>query len=204
MISFSVPDLLIAIVLAVFVIRSSLRGFLREIFSLAAIGIAAFAAAGYGDSAALLASGWLGGAGWLDSAAGPAVFAAVWIVLASVSRAALRFLATDSPGLSSKLGGGLVGCLKGVFVVGLALAGLEAYAPGYAPEGGKSDAILPYVREVSARIKGLAQVDVPESLDLVKEKAGEASDGAAAVKERVTDSASRLPGVEEKLKEGER
>lgn len=194
MISFSIPDVFIILVLAVFVIRSCLRGFVREMFSFLSLGIAVFAAARYGAPASLYVSERVGGAGWMDAVVVPLLFAAVWLVLASVFRAALRFMATDSPGLSSRIGGGLLGCAKGVFVVGLLLAGLEAYAPGYPLGGGGSDRILPYMREVSARIQTLGEVEIPEK---VEEKIGDASEGAGALKDKVQDSVG-ASGAEEK------
>ncbi len=196
MISFSIPDVFILLVLAVFVIRSCVRGFVREMFSLLSLGIAVFAAARYGAPASLYVSEWVGGAGWMDKVVVPLLFAAVWLVLTSVFRAALRFMSTDSPGLSSRIGGGLLGCAKGVFVVGLLLAGFETSAPDY-PLGGGSDRILPYMREVSARIRTLGEVEVAEKLDSAREKIKDASEGAGALKDRVKDSVG-ASGAEEK------
>ena len=188
MISFTFPDIVIAVFLGAFLIRGCVRGFFRETFSVVALGIAVLVAMQFSDLARSYASHFLGGSDRLDALARPLVFFGTWIIALLFFRMMLGALSIAKPGLFSRLGGGLIGCAKAAFFVGLILAALEVHAPGFAPGGGEHR-ILSYMREVSAYVQRLEMVDVGEKLNAAGEKLGDkldaAKEGAGAVKEKL-------------------
>ncbi len=173
MISFTIPDMGIVFIVAVFFIRSYLRGFLQEVFSLAALGIAAFTALEFAPVARDHFSTLMGETAWLSPIAGPLVFLATWMLATLFFRMAFRFFSGTKPGFLSRFGGGLIGCVKGAFGVAAVVWGLEAYAPGSLPEA-KSDRILPYMRQMAAYFR---EMDVSERAASVQEKIGRGAAG---------------------------
>ncbi len=190
MISFTMPDIAIAIVVGGFLIRGCVRGFFRETFSVVALGIAVLLTMQFSDLALSYASYFLGEADWLDSLTKPMLFFGSWVLAALFFRMMFGVLSIATPEWFSRLGGGIIGCAKGAFFVGLILAGMEAYAPGYPIDSGGTDKILPYMRQVSAYIQKFDLVDIEENLNAVKENLG-------AVKEKFEDGAGGASGERE-------
>ena len=93
----------------------------------------------------------------------------------------------------SRLGGGLFGCVKGAFFVGLGLTALDAHAPGFSPGSGGGHTLVPYMRQVSAYIERLDLVDIEEKINAVKEKLDEKLDSA---KEGIQSMKNKLDGGE--------
>ena len=188
MISFTFPDILIAVFVGAFLIRGCVRGFFRETFSVVALGIAVLVTMQFADLARSYLSYLLGETGRLDSLVKPLLFLGVWVLAAWFFRMMFGVLSIATPGLFSRLGGGLIGCAKGVFFIALGLAAFEPHASGFLPAGG-GDKLLPYVREVSAYIQTFDKADVEEGLNAAKEKLGDkldsAKEGVGAVKEKL-------------------
>ena len=92
----------------------------------------------------------------------------------------------------SRLGGGLIGCAKGAFFIGLGLTILDAHAPGFSPGSDGGHTLVPYMRQASAYIEKLEMVDIEEGLNAAKEKLDSAREGVGAMKEKfegMTDGA---------------
>ena len=187
MISFTFPDVVIAVFVGGFLIRGCVRGFFRETFSVVALGIAILVTMQFSDLARSYLSYFPGGSERLDSLAKPLLFLGTWVLAAWFFRMMFGVLSIATPGLFSRLGGGLIGCAKGAFFVGLILLALDAHAPGFSPGGGHT--LLPYMRGVSAYVQRLEMVNIGESLDAAREKLGDkldaAKESAGAVKEKL-------------------
>lgn len=188
MISFTFPDILIAVFVGAFLIRGCVRGFFRETFSVVALGIAVLVTMQFADLARSYLSYLLGETGRLDSLVKPLLFLGVWVLAAWFFRMMFGVLSIATPGLLSRLGGGLIGCAKGVFFIALGLAAFEPHTSGFLPTGG-GDRLLPYVREVSAYIQAFDKADIEEGMNAAKEKLGDkldsAKEGVGAVKEKL-------------------
>ena len=188
MISFTMPDIVIAIFVGGFLIRGCVRGFFREAFSVVALGIAVLLTMQFSDLALSYASYFLGQKDWLDSLTKPMLFFGSWVLAALFFRMMFGVLSIAAPALFSRLGGGLFGCVKGVFFVGLGLAALDAHAPGFSPGDGGGHTLVPYMRQMSAYIERLDLVDIEEKINAVKEKLDEkldsAKEGIGAMKEK--------------------
>ncbi len=198
MISFSFPDIVIAVFVGAFLIRGCVRGFFREAFSVVALGIAVLITMQFSGLALSYASYFLGEAAWLDSLTKPMLFFGSWVLAALFFRMMFGVLSITAPALFSRLGGGLIGCAKGVFFVGLGLTALDAHAPGFSPVSGGGHTLAPYMRQVSAYIEKLEMVDIEEGLNAAKEKLDEkfdsAKEGVGAMKEKFEGGA---PGAKE-------
>ena len=144
MISFTFPDVVIAVFVGGFLIRGCVRGFFRETFSVVALGIAILVTMQFSDLARSYLSYFPGESGRLDSLARPLLFLGTWVLAAVFFRMMFRVLSIATPGLFSRLGGGLIGCAKGAFFVGLMLLALDAHAPGFSPGSGHT--LMPYMR----------------------------------------------------------
>ena len=194
MISFTMPDIAIAILVGGFLIRGCVRGFFREAFSVVALGIAVLLTMQFSGLALSYASYFLGEAAWLDSLIKPMLFLGAWVFSALFFRMMFGVLSIAAPELFSRLGGGLIGCAKGVFFVGLGLTALDAHAPGFSPGSGGGHTLVPYMRQVNAYIEKLDLVDIEEKINAVKEKLDEkldsAKEGVGAVKEKFEGGAS--------------
>ena len=204
MISFSFPDIVIAVFVGAFLIRGYVRGFFRETFSVVALGIAVLVTMQGSDLALSYASYFLGRKDWLDSLVKPLVFLGSWVLAALFFRMMFGVLSIAIPGLLSRLGGGIIGCAKGAFFVGLGLTILDAHAPAISPGSGGGHTLVPYMRQVSAYIEKLDLVDIEEKINAVKEKLEEklysAKEGVGAMKEKLegaTGGAKEEGGVQE-------
>ena len=188
MISFTFPDVVIAVFVGAFLIRGCVRGFFRETFSVVALGIAVLVTMQFTDLARSYLSYLLGETGRLDSLVKPLLFLGVWVLAAWFFRMMFGVLSIATPGLFSRLGGGLIGCAKGVFFLALGLAVFGTQVSGFLPAGG-GHRLLPYVRGVSAYIEGFDKADIEEGLNAAKEKLGDkldsAKEGVGAVKEKL-------------------
>ncbi|MDE0332694.1 MAG: CvpA family protein [Nitrospinae bacterium] len=188
MISFTFPDVVIAVFVGAFLIRGCVRGFFKETFSVVALGIAILITMQFSDSARSYLSYFMGETGRLDPLVKPLIFLGSWVLAAWFFRVMFGFLSIAAPGWVSRLGGGLIGCGKGVFFIALGLVAFETHASGFLPAGG-GDRILPYVRGVSAYIQGFDKAEVEEGLDAAREKLGDkldsAKEGVGAVKEKL-------------------
>ena len=188
MISFTFPDVVIAVFVGAFLIRGCVRGFFRETFSVVALGIAVLVTMQFTDLARSYLSYLLGETGRLDSLVKPLLFLGVWVLAAWFFRMMFGVLSIATPGLFSRLGGGLIGCAKGVFFLALGLAVFGNQVSGFLPAGG-GHKLLPYVRGVSAYIEGFDKADIEEGLNAAKEKLGDkldsAKEGVGAVKEKL-------------------
>ncbi len=168
MIYFTLLDMLILLVVLGFGVRSFLRGFFREFFSLLALGCGVFVTLLLAPAARPYASSLLGEAGSLDLVFNLLFFFVAWMLVVLFFRVMFHFFSTPKPELLSRFGGGLVGCAKGVCLVAIVLLGIETYAPSYLPRSGRTDKVLPYMREVSDYIVSLRLLDVRDNLDFVK------------------------------------
>ena len=193
MISITMPDIVIAVFVGGFLIRGCVRGFFREMFSVVALGIAVLLTMQFSDLALSYASYFLGEAAWLDSLTKPMLFLGAWVLAAWFFRMMFGVLSIAAPELFSRLGGGLFGCAKGVFFVGLGLTALDAHAPGFSPGSGGGHTLVPYMRQVSAYIEKLDLVDIEEKINAVKEKLEEkldaAKEGVQSMKKKLEDGA---------------
>ena len=189
MISFTFPDVVIAVFVGGFLIRGCVRGFFRETFSVVALGIAILVTMQFSGLARTYASYFLGETGRLDSLVKPLLFLGTWVLAAWFFRMMFGVLSIATPGLFSRFGGGLIGCAKGAFFVGLILVALDAHAPGFSPGSGGGHTLLPYMSQVSAYVERLEMVDIGEKLNAAREKIGDKFDSAkesvGAVKEKI-------------------
>ena len=189
MISFTFPDVVIAVFVGGFLIRGCVRGFFRETFSVVALGIAVLVTMQFSGLARSYLSYFLDGSDRLDTFVKPLLFLGTWVIAAWFFRMMFGVLSIATPGLFSRLGGGLIGCAKGAFFVGLVLVALDAHAPGFSPGSGGGHTLVPYMREVSAYVERLEMVDIGEKLNAAKEKLGDKLDAAkesvGAVKEKL-------------------
>ena len=204
MISFTMPDIVIAVFVGGFLIRGCVRGFFREMFSVVALGIAVLLTMQFSGLALSYASYFLGEAAWLDSLTKPMLFFGSWVLAAWFFRIMFGVLSIAAPALFSRLGGGLIGCAKGAFFVGLGLTVLDVHAPAFSPGSGGGHTLAPYMRQASAYIEKLELVDIEEKINAVKEKLDEkldsAREGVGEVKEKFEDGArgaSEEGGVQE-------
>ena len=193
MISITMPDIAIAILVGGFLIRGCVRGFFREAFSVVALGIAVLLTMQFSDLALSYASYFLGERAWLDSLIKPMLFLGSWVISAWFFRMMFGVLSIAAPALFSRLGGGLFGCVKGAFFVGLGLTALDAHAPGFSPGSGGGHTLVPYMRQVSAYIERLDLVDIEEKINAVKEKLDEKLDSA---REGIQSMKNKLDGGE--------
>ena len=192
MISFTMPDIAIAVFVGAFLIRGCVRGFFREAFSVVALGIAVLITMQFSDLALSYASYFLGERGWLDSLTKPMLFFGSWVLAAWFFRMMFGVLSIATPALFSRLGGGIIGCAKGAFFVGLGLTALDAHAPDFSPGSGGGHTLAPYMRQVSAYIEKLEMVDIEEGLNAAKEKLDEKFDSA---KEGVGEVKKKIEGM---------
>ncbi len=197
MISMTFPDVVIAVFVGAFLIRGCVRGFFRETFSVVALGIAILLTMQFSDLARSYLSYFLDGSDRLDPFVKPLIFLGTWVVAAWFFRMMFGVLSIATPGLLSRLGGGLIGCAKGVFFIALGLVVFEARVSGFLPAGG-GDKLLPYVRGVSVYIQAFDKADIEEGLNAAKEKLGDkldsAKEGVGAVKKKFEDA---MPGAKE-------
>ncbi len=204
MISFTMPDIAIAVFVGAFLIRGCVRGFFREAFSVVALGIAVLLTMQFSDLARSYASYFLSESNWLDSLVKPLIFFGSWVLAAWFFRIMFGVLSIATPALFSRLGGGLIGCAKGAFFVGLGLTVLDVHAPGFSPGSGGGHTLAPYMRGVSAYIEKLEMVDIEKGLNAAKEKLDEkfdsAREGVGAMKEKLEGA---MPGASEEGGEGE-
>ncbi len=177
--AFTVPDIFIAVLVVIFVIRGYARGWLREIFSLAAIGVGIVAAAQYDDLGGVYARIFLGDAAWIQAAVAPGVFLAAWVASLFVVRILFGLLSKGDPPPHARLVGAVVGCFKGALFAAILLIGIETYAPAY-PLGGDGEKFLPYVRELSTRIRSLDLMEMGRSLGAIGETLGTLREGSGA------------------------
>ena len=191
MISFTMPDIAIAILVGGFLIRGCVRGFFREAFSVVALGIAVLLTMQFSGLALSYASYFLGERAWLDSLTKPMLFFGSWVLAAWFFRMMFGVLSIAAPALFSRLGGGLFGCAKGAFFVGLGLTALDAHAPGFSPGSDGGHTLVPYMRQMSAYIERLDLVDIEEKINAVKEKLDEKLDAA---REGVQSMKNKLDG----------
>ena len=191
MISFTFPDIVIAVFVGAFLIRGCVRGFFRETFSVVALGIAVLVTMQFTDLTRSYLAYLLGEGDRLDSLVKPLLFLSVWVLAAWFFRMMFGVLSIATPGLFSRLGGGLIGGAKGVFFFALGLAVFGSHVSGFLPAGG-GDRLLPYVRGVSAYIEGFDKADIDEGLNAAKEKFGDKLDSA---KEGVGAGKEKLQGV---------
>ena len=189
MISFTFPDVVIAVFVGGFLIRGCVRGFFRETFSVVALGIAVLVTMQFSGLARSYLSYFLDGSDRLDTFVKPLLFLGTWVIAAWFFRMMFGVLSIATPGLFSRLSGGLIGCAKGAFFVGLVLVALDAHAPGFSPGSGGGHTLVPYMRGVSAYVERLEMVDIGEKLNAAKEKLGDKLDAAkesvGAVKEKL-------------------
>ncbi len=191
MISFTFPDIVIAVFVGAFLIRGCVRGFFRETFSVVALGIAVLVTMQFTDLTRSYLAYLLGEGDRLDSLVKPLLFLSVWVLAAWFFRMMFGVLSIATPGLFSRLGGGLIGGAKGVFFFALGLAVFGSHVSGFLPAGG-GDRLLPYVRGVSAYIEGFDKADIEEGLNAAKEKFGDKLDSA---KEGVGAGKEKLQGM---------
>lgn len=199
MISFTFPDVVIAVFVGGFLIRGCVRGFFRETFSVVALGIAVLITMQFSDLARSYLSYFLDETGRLDSLVKPLLFLGTWVLAAWFFRMMFGVLSIATPGLFSRLGGGLIGCAKGAFFVGLILVALAAHAPGFSPGSDGGHTLVPYMRGVSAYVERLEMVDIGEKLNAAREKLGDKLDSA---KESVGAVKEKLEGMTGESREG--
>ena len=188
----SVPDIAIVVFVAAFLIRGYVRGFFRETFSVVAFGIAILLTMQFSDAARPYLAYALGESDSLDSLAKPLIFLTAWVLTAWFFRMMFGFLSIETPGLFSRLSGGLIGCAKGVLFFALGLVALEEHAPDYLPPAGGGDRLLPYIRPISDYIKEFDKADIREGLNTTREKLDEKLDSG---KEGVGTVKKKLEGL---------
>lgn len=197
MISITFPDVVIAVFVGLFLIRGCVRGFFKETFSVVALGIAILLTLQFSDLARSNIAHLLDGSDRLDSIVKPVIFLGSWVIAAWFFRIMFGFLSIATPGLLSRLAGGVIGGAKGVFFVALGLMALELHTPAYLPAGG-GHKLLPYLRGASAYIQGFDKAGFEQGLDAAREKLGEKLDSA---KEGVGSMKKKLEGMTESEKE---
>ncbi len=197
MVSFTFPDIVIAVFVGGFLIRGCVRGSFREIFSVVALGIAALLTMQFSDLLRSYAAYFFAEDSLLDSLVKPVLFFGSWLLAVLFFRVMFRVLSIAVLGWISRLGGGLIGSAKGVFFLALGLMIIETHSPGFS-SGGDGHRLLPYIRQVSAYIQGIDKVDIQEGLGDVKEKLDEKLDSA---KEGVRGMKQKLEGESGKARE---
>lgn len=170
-----IPDILVAAVLIFFFLRSLFRGAIKEFFSLLGLGGGYLAASRYGDIAGQFIIARLGAGEWMVPLSRTVTFIATWMVLSLVGTMVSKLAKGTSIGFWNRMGGGLFGLGKGVFLLGVSVLALDAYLPGFVPKDGKSY-LLPYIREGSVLIRQVAGRDVEEKIEALKKKVQSAKD----------------------------
>jgi len=152
----SPADIFLLAFVGFFFLRGLLRGTLRELFSLIALGAAFWAAVHHSGFAEAQLRAWAADPGWLGVASRALTFLAVWAAAGLAGRL-VCFIARPAPmGPADRAGGGLVGAAKGVFLAAAAAAALEAYDPALFPAPGEGVRAIPYVRQLGGHLRGVA------------------------------------------------
>ncbi|MEE9274816.1 MAG: CvpA family protein, partial [bacterium] len=172
---FAVSDIIALTVLGGFFLRSFFRGALKELFSFLALAGGFFAAARYGSAAGEALGRWTGESDWLGYAGGGAVFVAVWLAVGLFGGLVSRLARAASLGPADRFGGGLIGLAKGVLIVSVAVAAIDAYAPGLILEDGGGGRVIPHIRWVGGYIRTVSTGEVGERLEQARERIGAAA-----------------------------
>jgi len=152
-----VPDIVLLAFFAVFFLRGLFRGTLRELSNLLAWALGLFAAARFSGVAETELKPYLGaGSPWLGPVTVFLTFLAVWVGVNLGGRFLSFIVRSGSLGPADRLGGGLLGAVKAVFLAAAALALVEVYAPERLPGRDAGTRILPYVQDLAARLRRTA------------------------------------------------
>ena len=173
--NFPIADGVVLLIVAVFFLRSYLRGALREVFSLIALMMGYLAAGRYGPDLGDVFGNWISGGGWVQVAANSIVFIAVWLGAGFLGKLISRLADRSQMGPANRIAGGIVGLAKGVFVVGAVFAVLEAFAPSVfsvIPAAHENERVMPYVRRAGRFFQRAAKLDLEEQMELIKESVG--------------------------------
>ncbi len=177
MTDFPIVDGAIAVIVAAFFLRSFFQGALKEIFSLVSIVTGFLAAGKYGAVVQSWLEGWTGESRWVEYTAYVVLFAVVWFVISLAGRAISNFVRSSVLGSWDRVGGGLLGIVKGVFVISAAVVVLDVFAPSLAPPEGGNARVMPFIREIGAYIREAATWDVEGGVEKIKKTVGAGTGG---------------------------
>ncbi len=198
---FAVSDIIVLTVLGGFFLRSFFRGALKELFSFLALAGGFFAATRYGGAAGDVLGRWTGEANWLGYAGGGVLFVGVGLAVGLLGGLVSRLARAASLGPADRFGGGLIGLTKGVLIVSVAVAAIDAYAPGLILEEGGGGRVIPHIRRVGGYLRTVSAGGVGERLEQAGESLGKA---AGALGEKVGSglSAADSRKIEDLIRRG--
>ena len=167
---FNILDLAIVVLLAFFLLRGLIMGFIREIMGLVALAVAlVISAVGFKPVSDLLARMINIELPWWDALAFGLIVIVIFILFGILGRALARVIHSGPFSGLDRLAGGVAGLAKGMLFGYLLLSLLFLFVPAALPPVIKESQLAPYVLK-----SGRAVIDVvPSSLTgALKEKSG--------------------------------
>jgi membrane protein required for colicin V production len=128
--------------------------------------------------------GWTGESRWIKYAGYIGLFLAVWFLINLAGKMVSSFVRNSVLGSWDRVGGGLIGLVKGALIVSSFVVLLDAYLPSIAPPKDENSQVMPYVRQIGAYVRKAATWDLKGKVEEIKEAvgAGEGSSGEAGRK----------------------
>ncbi len=184
MTDFPIVDGMVLVIIAAFFLRSFFHGTLKEIFSLVSLGTGYLAAGKYGGLAQSWVEGWMGESRWISYAGYIGLFIAVWFLIGLAGKMVSSFVQKSVRGAWDRIGGGLIGLVKGTLIVSSVVVLLDLYIPSIAPPSDEDSRVMPYVRQVGTYVRKAATWDLKGKVEEIKKAvgAGEGSSGGESRK----------------------
>jgi uncharacterized membrane protein required for colicin V production len=154
--NFPVADGIVLIILTGFFLRSFFNGALKEIFSVVSLLAGFLAAANFGPLAQTWVVSWAGDTKWLAYAGYISLFIGVWFAVRMLGRLASNLAKHSLLGPWDRFGGGVIGVVKGVFIIATVVVSMDEFAPTIAPTAHEDERVMPYIRDVGGYIRNAA------------------------------------------------
>lgn len=172
MTDFLIADGVVLLVLAAFFLRSFFHGALKEIFSLVSLGTGYLAAGKYGGLAQSWVEGWTGESRWFSYAGYVGLFIAVWFLIGLAGKLISSLVQNSALGGWDRVGGGLIGLVKGGLIVSSVVVLLDLYIPAIPLPSNEESRVMPYVRQVGTYVREAATWDIKGKVEEIKNAVG--------------------------------
>ena len=175
--SVNVPDFVILLIVAGFFLRSFFRGAVKELFSLLALFTGYVAAVRYGWMIAEKAVFWTGDGIWVRHGGYAAVFIVVWLGVNLIGTLASRLVRSSAVGLSDRIGGGILGGVKGVLLISAGLLIVQTHFSDTILDAGKGERVMPWIRRVSVYLRYMSPAELNARIKEMKRLIGPEMEG---------------------------
>ncbi len=175
--SVNVPDLVILLIVAVFSLWSFFRGAIKELFSLLALFAGYVAAVRYGWMIAEKVVFWTGDASWVRYGGYAVVFIVVWLGVNLIGALVSRLVRSSAVGLSDRIGGGILGGVKGVIFISAGLLIFQTYFSDTILDVRKGERVMPWIRRVSVYLRYMSPAELNVRIKDMKRLIGPEMEG---------------------------